>query len=113
MYEKNPNFKGKPSFKKWCNSCRRYGHSIAEQRQKQKDNQNKPQKYKEPNNSFYQYMNKDQNLPNKNNHDKNSSRKPPSISSNYSRNQSTYNSNYRGRSPNQRKTRNFSQNRYS
>ena len=28
--EKNPNFKGKPSFKKWCNYCRRYGHSIAE-----------------------------------------------------------------------------------
>ena len=23
IYEKNPNFKGKPSFKKWCNYCRR------------------------------------------------------------------------------------------
>ena len=44
--EKNPNFKGKPSFKKWCNYCRRYGHSIAECRQKQQDNRNKPQKYK-------------------------------------------------------------------
>ena len=22
IYEKNPNFKGKPSFKKWCNYCR-------------------------------------------------------------------------------------------
>ena len=47
IYEKNPNFKDKPSFKKWCNYCRRYGHSIAECRQKQQDNQNKPQKYKE------------------------------------------------------------------
>ena len=53
IYEKHPNFKGKPSFKKWCNYCRRYGHSISECRQKQQDNQNKPQKYKEPNKSFY------------------------------------------------------------
>ena len=30
IYEKNPNFKGKPSFKKGCIFCRRYGHSIAE-----------------------------------------------------------------------------------
>ena len=37
IYEKNPNFKGKPSFKKWCNYYRRYGHSIAECRQKQQD----------------------------------------------------------------------------
>ena len=29
IIEKNPNFKGKPSFKKWCSYCRRYGHSIA------------------------------------------------------------------------------------
>ena len=49
IYDKNPNFKGKPSFKKWWNYCRRYGHSIAECTQKQQDNQNKPQKYKEPN----------------------------------------------------------------
>ena len=28
IYEKNPNFKRKPSFKKWFNYCRRYGHSI-------------------------------------------------------------------------------------
>ena len=34
LYKKNPNFKGKPSFKKWCNYCRRYGDSIAECRQK-------------------------------------------------------------------------------
>ena len=58
IYEKSPNFKDKPSFKKWCNYCRRYGHSFAECRQKQQDNQNKPQKYKEPNKSFYQYMKK-------------------------------------------------------
>ena len=47
IYKKNPNSKGKLSFKKWCNYCRRYGHSIAKCRQKQQDNQNKPQKYKE------------------------------------------------------------------
>ena len=47
IYEKHPNFKGKPSFKKWCNYCRRYGHSISECRQKQQDNQNKPQKHKD------------------------------------------------------------------
>ena len=81
IYEKHPNFKCKPSFKKWCNYCRRYGHSIAECRQKQQHNQNKPQKYKEPNKSFYQYMKKDQNLPNKNIHSNNSSEKPlPNIS---------------------------------
>ena len=66
MYEKNPNFKGKPPFEKWCYYCRRYGHSIAECRQKQQDNQNKPQKHKEPNTPFFQYMKKDQYLPNKN-----------------------------------------------
>ena len=52
IYEKNPKFKGKPSFKKCCNYCRRYGHSIAECRQKQQNNHNKPQKYREPNNTF-------------------------------------------------------------
>ena len=36
IYERNPNFKGKPSFKKWCNYCRRYGHSIAECTQRTK-----------------------------------------------------------------------------
>ena len=76
IYEKNPNWKGKTSFKKWCNYCRRYGHSISECRQKQQDNQNKPQKHKEPNKSFYQYMKKDQNLPNKNVYSNNSSGKP-------------------------------------
>ena len=104
--------KGKPSFKKWCNYCRRYGHSIAECRQKQQDNQNKPQKYKEPKKSFYQYMKKDQNLPNKNIHSNSSSGKPLPNTSNHSRNQSPYNSNYRGRSPDKRNSRNSSQNRY-
>ena len=73
--EKNSNFKSKPSFKKWCNYCQKFGHSIAEYRQKQQDNQIKQQKYKEPNKSFYQYMKKDQNLPNKNIHSNNSSGK--------------------------------------
>ena len=49
IHEKNPNFKGKPSFKKWCKYCQRYGHSFVEFRQKQQNNQNKPQQYKEPN----------------------------------------------------------------
>ena len=113
IYEKNPNWKGKPSFKKWCNYCRRYGHSISECRQKQQDNQNKPQKHKEPNKSFYQYMKKDQNLPNKNVYSNNSSGKPLPSNQNYSRNQSPYNSSYRGRSPERSNSRNFSQNRYS
>ena len=65
IFEKNPNFRGEPSFKKWCNYCRRYGHSIAECRQKQQDNKNKPQKYREPNKSFHQYMKNDQNFPTK------------------------------------------------
>ena len=108
IYEKNPNWKGKPSFKKWCNYCRRYGHSISECRQKQQDNQNKPPKHKEPNKSFYQYIKKDQNLPNKNVYSNNSSGKPLPSNQNYSRNQSPYNSSYRGRSPEQRNSRNFS-----
>ena len=109
IYEKNLNYKGKPFFKKWCNYCRRYGHSISECRQKQQDNQNKPPKQKETNKSFYQYMKKDQNLPNKNVYSNNSSGKPLPSNQNYSRNQSPYNSNYRGRSPEQRNSRNFSQ----
>ena len=36
IYEKNPNWKGKPSFKKLCNYCRRNGHSISECRQNSK-----------------------------------------------------------------------------
>ena len=113
IYERHPNFKGKPSFKKWCNYCRRNGHSIAEYRQKQQDNQNKPQKHKEPNKAFYQYIKKDQNLPNKNIYSNNSSGKPLPSNSNYLRNQSSYNSSYRGRSPERGNSRNFSQNRYS
>ena len=113
IYEKHPNFKGKPSFKKWCNYCRRYGHSISECRQKQQDNQNKPQKNKEPNKSFYQYMKKDQNLPNKTVYSNNSSGKPLPNNTNYTRNQSPYNSSYRGRSPERRNTHNSSQNHYN
>ena len=113
IYEKHPNFKGKPSFKKWCNYCRRYGHSISEGRQKQQDNQNKPQKYKEPNKSFYQYMKKDQNLPNKNVYSNNSSGKPLPNNTNYTRTQSPYNSSYRGRSPERRNTQNSLQNHYN
>ena len=84
IYEKNPNFRGKPSFKKWCIFCRRYGHSITECRQKQQNNQNKPQKYREPNKSFHQYMKKDQKLPDKNIHSNNSSGKPLPSNSSYS-----------------------------
>ena len=58
-------------------------------------------------------MKKDQNLPNKNIHSNNSSGKPLPNNSNYSRNQSPYDSSYRGRSPEQRNSRNFSQNRYN
>ena len=58
-------------------------------------------------------MKKDQNLPNKNVYSNNSSGKPLPSNQNYSRNQSPYNSSYRGRSPEQRNSPNFSQNRYS
>ena len=92
IYESNPNYKGKPSFKKWCNYCRRYGQSISACRQKQQDNQNKPQKHKEPNKSFYHYMKKNQYLTNKNMHNNNSSGKPIPSNPIYSRNQSPYNS---------------------
>ena len=54
----------KKLFKYWC----RYGHSIADCREKQQDNHNKPQKFREPNKSFYQNMKKDENLANKNIH---------------------------------------------
>ena len=113
IYERKPNFKGKLSFKKWCNYCRRYGHSISECRQKQQGSQNKPQKHKEPNKSFYQYMKKDQNLSTKNIYSNNNSGKPLPSNSNYTRNQSPYNSSYRGRSPERGNTRNSSQNRYN
>ena len=58
-------------------------------------------------------MKQHQSLPKKNIHSNNSSGKPLLINPNYSRQQSPYNPNYRGRSPNQRNSRNFSQNRYS
>ena len=62
---------------------------------------------------FYQYMKKDQNLPNKKIHSNKSSGKPLPSTPSYSRNQSPYNSNYRGRSPEQRNSQIFSQHRYS
>ena len=71
----------------------------------------KTTKFREPNKSLHQYMEKDQNLLNKNLHSKNSSGKPLPNNSNYSK--SPYNTNYRGRSAYQRKSQNFSQNRYS
>ena len=113
FYEKNPNFKGKLSVKKWCNYCRQYGHSIAECRQKQQDNQDKPQKYREPNKSFHQYRKKDQNLRNKNIHSNKSSGKPLPNNCNYSRQQSPPNKNYRGRSSYQRNSQKFTQKIYS
>ena len=58
-------------------------------------------------------MKKDQNLPNKNISSNNSSRKPLQNNPNYTRNQSPYNSGYRGRSPEGRNTRKSSQNRYN
>ena len=58
-------------------------------------------------------MKKDQNLPNKNIHSKTSSGKPLPNNSNDTKQQSPCNPNYRGRAPNQRNSRNFSQNRYS
>ena len=77
------------------------------------DNQNNPQKYREPNKSFHQYMKKDQNLPNKNIHCNNSSGKLLPNISNHPRQQSPHNTNYRGRTPYQIISRNFSQNRYT
>ena len=56
---------------------------------------------------------KNQNLPNKNIYRNNSSGKPLPSNSNYTRNQSPYNSSYRGRSPERGHTRSFSQNRYN
>ena len=58
IYEKYSNFEGKPSFKKWCIYCRRYGHSIADCGQKQPVNINRPQKHSEPSKSFYHYLKK-------------------------------------------------------
>ena len=55
-------------------------------------------------------MKKDQNLPNKNIYSNNSSGKPIPNNTNYTRNQSPYNSSYRGRSPERRNTQNSSQN---
>ena len=58
-------------------------------------------------------MKKEQNLPNKIIQSNSSSVKPFPNSSNFSRNQSLCSSTYISRSPDQRNSRNFSQNRYS
>ena len=58
-------------------------------------------------------MKKDQNLPNKTVYSNNSSGKPLPNNTNYTRNQSPYNSSYRGRSPERRNTQNSSQNHYN
>ena len=58
-------------------------------------------------------MKKDQNSPNKNLYSNNSSGKPLPDNYNTSRQQSAYRYNYRGRSPDQRNSQNFSKNRYS
>ena len=50
-------------------------------------------------------MKKDQNLPNKYIYSNNSSGKPLPNNTNYTRNQSPYNSSYRGRSPERRNTK--------
>ena len=52
-------------------------------------------------------MKKDQNLPNKTVYSNNSSGKPLPNNTNYTRNQSPYNSSYRGRSPERRNTAKF------
>ena len=100
--EKNPNFKGKPSFTKWCNYCGRYGHSIAECRPNQQDDQNKHQKHREPFKPCYQYTKKVQNLPNKNLQSNNSLGKPLRDSYNNYRSQSRYRNIFPGRSPDRR-----------
>ena len=84
----------------------------CECRQKQQDNQNRPQKLREPNKSVHQYIKNDQNSPNKNIRSNNSSSKALPNNSNYSRQQSLYRSNYQWRSPNQRNSQHFSQNWY-
>ena len=53
IYEKNPNFKGKPSFKKWCNYCRRYGTVLPNVDKNNKTIRINLKKHKEPNKSFY------------------------------------------------------------
>ena len=58
-------------------------------------------------------MKKDQSLPNKHIYSNNSSGKPLPNNTNYTRNQSPYNSSYRGRSPERRNTQKSSQKNYT
>ena len=77
IYQKNSNFKGKPSFKNVVHYCRRYGNSIAECRQKKQKNQNKLQKQGEPNNFLNQFTKKGQILPMKSIHSKKKAQENP------------------------------------
>ena len=62
---------------------------------------------------FYQHTKKDQNIPSKNFHIDNSSKKPLPDSYNNYRQPSLYGNKFHGRSPDRRKSQKFSQNRYS
>ena len=113
IYQKNPKFKGKPSIKNDAVFAKDMDAALLNADKNIQNIEKKSQKYREPNNLFHQYMKKDQNLPNKNTQSNNISGKPLPNYSNFSRHQSPYNSNYRGRSLNQRNLRDFSQNRHS
>ena len=97
IYEKNSNFKGKPSFKNLVHYFRRYGNSIAECKQKNriiKTNYRNMEKQI----NFYQFMKKGQNQPKKNIHSKKSLGKPLADSYFNYRHQSLYRNSIRGSS---------------
>ena len=73
------------------NSMDERGNTLNFSQNRCNPQKTKPQKHKEPNKSFYQYMKKDQNLPNKK-YSNNSSGKPLRSNSNYTINQSPFNS---------------------
>ena len=115
IYEKITYFRGKPSFTKRCNCCRRYGHNLAESRQKQQANLNRPLKYKKAKQIFKSLHEKseDHNLPKKktikvivaqDNHSQTTiliaDYNPPTLQID-------------GRSPDRQKLQNYSQNRYN
>ena len=68
IFEKNAKFKGNPSFKNCVTSAVDTDIALLNIDKNKQDNQNKPQKHREPNKSFYQYMKKDLKLPNRNIH---------------------------------------------
>ena len=110
---KESKFWGQAFIQKWCNYCRRFGHSIAECRHKQQDNLNRPPKNRELNIPFYQYMIKDQSFLNKGLHSNKSSGNPLPNSYNIKRSKSPCSKNFRGRPLDRRYSQNCSQNRYS